>query len=56
MKRTTTKDNLKRRLRLVRSTVRELVPEQLDQVNGGGTNLCAAVGESHCDNLPFTVG
>jgi hypothetical protein len=36
MKRTT-KLKLKRRLELVRTTVRELTPAQLDQVNGGNT-------------------
>jgi hypothetical protein len=55
MKRATTKDKLKRRLQLVRSTIRELVPEQLEQVNGGATSPCAAAG-SLCNTYPFTGG
>ncbi|HWU87525.1 MAG TPA: class I lanthipeptide [Kofleriaceae bacterium] len=39
MKRTSNKDKpellLKRRLQLVRTTIRELTPAQLEQVNGG---------------------
>jgi hypothetical protein len=41
MKRTNTKLELKRRLELLRTTVRELTPAQLQQVNGGNaTAMC----------------
>ena len=46
MKRTNVKLTLKRRLELVRTTVRELTPAQLARVNGGDGE---AYGPTNCD-------
>jgi len=48
MKRTTTNLKLKRRLELVRTTVRELNPAQLAKVNGGDGEG-DAYGPTNCD-------
>jgi hypothetical protein len=43
MKRTKVELKLRRQLKLVRSTVRELTPEELKRVNGGGDTFgCAS--------------
>ena len=49
MKRTSLKLKLKRHLALVRTTVRELTPEQLKQVNGGGGEGAEYVSYVCCD-------
>jgi hypothetical protein len=55
MKRTGAKNKqekqLKRRLDLVRTTIRELTPAQLQQVNGGDSLVADP---SVCDLWPFT--
>lgn len=48
MKRTNVKLTLKRRLELVRTTVRELTPAQLARVNGGD-GAGEAYGPTNCD-------
>jgi len=53
MKRTNTQLKLKRRLELVRTTVRELTPEQLAQVNGGNTEKMASASCVQCCELTY---
>lgn len=48
MKRTNTKLQLKRRLELVRTTVRELTPVQLQQVQGGGEEPASSACLTKC--------
>jgi hypothetical protein len=48
MKRTSVKTKLKQRLALVRTTVRELTPGQLEQVNGGDGGK-VVLGNTNCD-------
>jgi hypothetical protein len=53
MKRTTTKLTLKRRLELIRTTVRELTPAQLEQVQGGGEIASSACQSKCCDAMSY---
>lgn len=54
MKRTNTKLQLKHRLELVRTTVRELTPTQLQQVQGGGEEpISTACVTKCCDDYSY---